>query len=90
MSLALERILMQDENGLDALLAGDLAEFGVARVTVGQMREQKFGLQIVPEVGQPWHLVAFPLASISKAKSAQTPLAENCELVRVPQRPAVG
>jgi hypothetical protein len=89
MSIALERTVMENPRGVDALVGGPLANYGIARVTAGQMREQQFGLQIVPEVDEPWHVVAFPLDSISRAKTAQTPLAEKCKIVRVPQRGAI-
>ncbi len=85
-SLGLESIVESEENGIERFVI-DSATYGVARISAAEFRTHGFGLQLVPEENQPWHLVAFHrISGISgnKAKDAQTHLARACHLFQIP------
>lgn len=87
MSLGLEEGVLQ-AGGLDKMLA-NWSGYGLARVTAADLRETSFGLQRAPEpdLGEPWHVVAFALGSSNAAKKAQGVLAARAELLIPPTRP---
>ncbi len=85
MSFATEREVLLYDESLDVLLVG-WEGYGLAKVEASVLRAETFGLQAVPELGEPWHVVAFPLISRSRAKTAQEPLARAAKLIRVPTR----
>ena len=88
-SLGLESIVESEENGIERFVI-DSTTYGVARISAAEFRKRGFGLQLVPEENQPWHLVAFHSINSSQARLAQTHLAMACQLFQIPtslQRP---
>jgi hypothetical protein len=84
LSLALEEVVLRHSDGLDALLADGWSGYGIAKLDAALLRSEDFGLQLVEEVDEPWHVAAFPKTSEKRAKKAQSVLAAGSRLVRSP------
>ncbi|MDQ3766383.1 MAG: hypothetical protein M3346_03455 [Actinomycetota bacterium] len=87
-SLGLESIIL----GQYASLAADVCAarkegMGVAVLTAEIVRLAGFGLQLVPEIDEPWHVAAFLPEDVSKnaVSRASKRLARDCVLIDPPE-----